>query len=208
MPGPIVAVTGHRPDKIGGYRIPNPTYSAVIRNLRAWLLELKPSVVLTGMALGVDQWMAELCISMEIPFTACLPMDEEAFSNRWPPASKVKLRYLLTKAHQVIVISKGGFEMWKLQDRNEWMVDNCNLLLAVFNGTEGGTANCIGYAYSVNRQVQFVDVPNADLVPEPTFVREAKPAPIIAQIMERSRTPAEEPAARPKYGRIFTGGDE
>lgn len=208
MPGEIVAVTGHRPEKIGGYRIPNPTYRSIIQALRTNFIELAPSLVLSGMALGVDQWAAELCITMGIPFTACLPLREEAFNSKWPAASKVKLRYLLSMAHQVIVVTDGPYEPWVMQARNQWMVDRCAVLLAVFNGSDGGTANCIDYAQRFGRPVKFINVPATPSVEDSVFVRTTKPAPIVAQIAAMAQTRPEEPLARPKYGRVFTGSDE
>ena len=33
-----------------------------------------------------------------------------------------------------------------MQRRNEYMVDKADTLIAVWNGTSGGTANCVKYA--------------------------------------------------------------
>ena len=41
-----------------------------------------------------------------------------------------------------------------MQLRNEAMVNDCDLLLALWNGTSGGTANCIRYANSVKREIR------------------------------------------------------
>lgn len=154
----IVAITGHRPDKLGGYDIPNPTYNHVMRCLDDVLLELRPSRVLTGMALGVDQWMAELCLFNQVPITAAVPF--EGFESVWPPASQEKVRNLLTQAakppNNVRIICDPGYQAWKLQRRNEWMVEHSDLLVAIFDGTSGGTDNCIRYARTRNKQVRII----------------------------------------------------
>jgi uncharacterized phage-like protein YoqJ len=36
-----------------------------------------------------------------------------------------------------------------MQVRNEWMVDHCNDLLAVWDGSDGGTGNCVRYAQRI-----------------------------------------------------------
>lgn len=54
----ILAVTGHRPDKIGGYDRNNPLRKKLLVKIDATLARLKPERVLTGMALGVDQDVA------------------------------------------------------------------------------------------------------------------------------------------------------
>jgi uncharacterized phage-like protein YoqJ len=40
-----------------------------------------------------------------------------------------------------------------MQKRNEYMVDKCDKLLAVWNGTTGGTHNCIKYAKSKGKEI-------------------------------------------------------
>jgi uncharacterized phage-like protein YoqJ len=43
-------------------------------------------------------------------------------------------------------VSPGGFTSYAMQIRNEWMVDHCDLLVALWDGSPGGTGNCIRYA--------------------------------------------------------------
>lgn len=56
--------------------------------------------------------------------------------------------YWLTKAEEIVYVSIGKYAAWKMQKRNEWMVNNCDILLAIWDGTNGGTKNCIDYAIS------------------------------------------------------------
>ena len=47
----------------------------------------------------------------------------------------------------------------KMQKRNEFMVDNCDILIALWNGTSGGTKNCINYAKKKeNVQIIYLEV--------------------------------------------------
>lgn len=173
----IVAVTGHRPDKLGGYRTPNPTFNSVMEGLDKALLDLRPEKVIIGMALGVDQWMAELCIWNGIPFEAAVPFN--GFESRWPAFSQVKFRQLLERASAVHVVCEGEYAPWKMQRRNQWMVDNCDRLIAVFNGTDGGTANCISYAQLARKPITFVPFtapPTAAPVERPVARVEIRPA--------------------------------
>ena len=44
-----------------------------------------------------------------------------------------------------------------MQIRNRWMVDNSDLVLAVFDGKkEGGTWNCVKYAKSKNKEIVVI----------------------------------------------------
>jgi uncharacterized phage-like protein YoqJ len=157
----LVTVTGHRPDKLGGYKLPNPMYDLVLKGLYDAFLHFKPSYVITGMSLGIDQWAAELCININIPFLAAIPFQGQ--DSIWPPQSKAKYQWLLTKAAGKYVINEGGFEGWKMQKRNEWMINRSHQVIAAFNGTPGGTANCLGYAAQVGKPVHYIPLPPAGM---------------------------------------------
>lgn len=157
----VVAVTGHRPDKLGGYKIPNPLYDLVLAGLDEAFEQLKPSYVLTGMAIGVDQWAAEMCLNKGIPYVAAVPFDNQ--DKIWPPHVKAKYHWLLSKAYARYNISPGEYEGWKMQARNKWMVDSCQQVIAVWNGTPGGTANCVGYAVEVGKPIHYVPLPPAGM---------------------------------------------
>lgn len=148
----IVAFTGHRPDKLGGWDPLHPVVESVKKSIRDFLAVRWPRYVISGMALGVDQWAAQTCVDLGIPFIAALPC--EGMEVTWPLPSQERFRVLLAKARQQVIVSPGPYKPWKMQRRNEWMVDNCELLAAVHDGSSGGTYNCIEYALSVDRPVE------------------------------------------------------
>lgn len=150
----VVAVTGHRPDKLGGYYPPNIVYDAVKQGLKKAFQDIKPKYVITGMALGVDQWAAEVCLEIGIPFVAAIPFRNQ--ESKWPPYSQAKYQQLLAKANNAFYISKGEYAPEKMQIRNQWMVNEASIVVAVWDGSTGGTANCIGYAHSVKREIYMV----------------------------------------------------
>ena len=45
-----------------------------------------------------------------------------------------------------IQVSTKPYQVKLMQERNVWMVDNAVLTFAAYNGTPGGTKNCLGYA--------------------------------------------------------------
>lgn len=147
----IVAFTGHRPQKLGGYNIPNPIYDFVKKQINQVLTELSPKTVISGMALGVDQWAAEICIDLQIPFIAAIPFIGQ--ENYWPEESRKRYSDLLAHAESIECINNGGFASWKMQTRNVWMVDNSDVLVAVFDGTPGGTKNCFDYAEGKGKKI-------------------------------------------------------
>ncbi len=154
----ILAFTGHRPDKLGGWH-PNPTRDAVRERIRTAMLELKPERIISGMALGVDQWAVEIALDLDVAVTAAVPFDGQELV--WTDDGQRHYRSLMARVDRVVVVDpvrpntrrEAGR---KLQRRNEWMVDHCDVLAAVWNGSDGGTANCVRYAERVGREVRMI----------------------------------------------------
>ena len=143
----IIAVTGHRPNKLGGYL--DHAKDKLRHVAKEMLCSHNPSLVLTGMALGLDQAVAEACCELWIPFVACVPFEGQ--ESAWPQGSQRRYRGLLAAAKQVVIVSPGGYSADKMQVRNEYMVDNCQYLVALWDGTSGGTGNCVEYAEKVGK---------------------------------------------------------
>lgn len=139
----VVGVTGHKPDKLGGYK-PSPVHARVINDLTNKIRELKPDYVVTGMDLGVGQWTAEICRTLGIPFVAALPYFN--MEQRWPELQKVKFNNLLAAAYQRYYITQDEYKPGAVSKRNKWIVDSCQVLVAVFDGSEGNTSNCVSQA--------------------------------------------------------------
>jgi len=150
----IASFTGHRPAKLGcGYEIPNPTYTHICSEIRKLLLELKPEKAISGMALGVDQWAAQICVDLKIPWIAAVPF--EAQDLIWPTDSRAVYNSLIKKAVEVVVVvvSEGEYASWKMQKRNIWMADHSDVIIGVWNGSPGGTANALSYAQQQGKTI-------------------------------------------------------
>jgi len=148
----VFAGTGHRPPKIGGY-----SASARLRVsdfADAVLAKFNPSLVISGMALGWDQALASAAFRRSIPFVAAVPFKGQ--ESKWPEASQNMYHFMLSKAQEVVYVSEPGFSAHKMQVRNEWMVDHSDYVLALWDGSSGGTMNCIRYANSVGVTVMNV----------------------------------------------------
>ena len=151
----IVSFSGHRPDKLGGYKLPNPTYLYVCQQLESILKDLKPEKAISGMALGFDQYAANVCIKLSIPFIAAVPFLGQ--EKAWPQASQDAYHRLLAKATEVVIVSEGGYAAWKMQTRNQWMTDRADKVIACFDGTTGGTYNCVQYAKQLGKEIIVID---------------------------------------------------
>ena len=138
-----VAGTGHRPEKLGGYS--KDIFNSLVLIAEKSLKSLKPTKVISGMALGWDQALAQASINLNIPLIAAIPFTNQ--DKVWIDSSKTYYKELLSKASEIVNVSNDNdYNIKYMQLRNEWMVDNCDVLLAMFDGTNGGTANCINYA--------------------------------------------------------------
>lgn len=145
----ICAATGHRPDKLGGYG--ESAFYRLVALARLYFSLDEPSEAISGMALGWDQAFAMAAWELGIPFIAAVPFEGQ--ESKWPGVSRTMYLGLLAKASRIEIICPGDYSPAKMQTRNEWMVDRSTELTALWNGSEGGTANCLNYANKVGRKV-------------------------------------------------------
>lgn len=146
----IVAGTGHRPDKLGGYSQDN--FNRLVLIAEKGLRGLKATKVISGMALGWDQALAQAAINLSIPFIAAIPFTNQ--DKFWNETSQAYNKILLSKAIEVVNVSgMDDYRVEYMQKRNEWMVDNCDILLSMFDGSSGGTKNCVQYAQLQDKKI-------------------------------------------------------
>jgi len=141
-----LAVTGHRPPKLLGYGL-GPVRK-LARFAAELLQEIEPERVITGMAQGWDQAVAVACVELEIPYIAAVPWPGQA--EKWPADGQRLCRRLLDRAaHVEVVCWPTVYSPLWMQARNEWMVARAEALLALWDGSPGGTANCVKFAQMV-----------------------------------------------------------
>jgi uncharacterized phage-like protein YoqJ len=150
-----IALTGHRPNKLRGeylekyvpnrmYQQYGPLSKALFHELQTLITMYEPTSIISGLALGADQIWAHVGLQMGIPVIGAIPFKGQ--ENKWSGPNKLWYQYLLEHCKPVYVCNPGHAN-WKMQKRNEWMVNNADRLVAVWNGDkEGGTYNCVQYA--------------------------------------------------------------
>lgn len=145
----VLSGTGHRPPKLGGYGA--DAFNKLVRVISMYLDSNTPDLIIWGGALGFDQALCQAGVNLEIPCLAAIPF--EGYHEKWPTVSRIAYKHLLSQSCEVKYICKGGYAGYKMQKRNDWMVDQLvepdDVLLTIYNGDlEGGTFNCIEYATS------------------------------------------------------------
>lgn len=137
--------TGHRPQHLGFDDGFHPSvFALLVETAGAWLDQNPVTKVISGMALGWDQALATAAMDRGIPVHAYIPFLGQADS--WPLPSHARYQKLLQRCSERKVICPGGYSATKMQIRNEAMVDDSELVLALWNGKPGGTGNCVAYA--------------------------------------------------------------
>jgi len=142
-----VMITGHRPDRLGGYNENNTIAQRIKEELKAQITHLladHPDLeLITGLAQGVDTWFAEIGLENDIPVHAYIPFSGQ--QSRWPKAAQDRYSSLLRRCSSAKTIcdhpSKKAF-----LERNDAMIHDCEMAIAVWDGSQNS-----GTGYTVRR---------------------------------------------------------
>ena len=177
-----LAFTGPRPQNLGGFSDNNPVATLVRERLQTMVpraIDNGFTRFISGMALGVDTWAAEAVLKLHVSSSGIILVSAVPFTgqcNPWPAQARTRWLGTLKEADQIYLASEGRFvlypEFYKLfrttpleplpghiasrllQRRNEWMVDQCDTLFAVWDGKEGGTGKTVDeYALAQGKRV-------------------------------------------------------
>ena len=166
-----ICITGYRPSKLPGrygYNIYSTAYQelgfAVQDVLQMELLRNQTMKLecISGMSLGVDQLYVATADRIKhnhpiykISITAAVPCRGQEL--KWPVSSRERYHKLLTLCDKVHYVTNDSFTPSCMEDRNRWMVDNSDAVIAVWDGKSGGTANCIRYAKKQHKTIYYID---------------------------------------------------
>ena len=167
MEGKTLCFTGPRPPQLGGYT------GAEAQKIQTALFNHLVGVVqratdkgfttyISGGAQGTDQIAAEAVIKCKntilhqhIQLVIARPFPSQHI--KWPHYGQKCFFNIIEAADRVIDVSPDPYAPWKMQIRNEWMVNPSEAVVAVWNGQEkGGTWNCIQYAVKKQKDILFV----------------------------------------------------
>lgn len=164
MTGKCCAFTGHRPMKLPWrYNESDVRCKALQRVLAAHIAALIGKGVtgfLSGMAEGVDQYMARIVLEFRkenpsLKLHCILPCVEQDL--KWNASAREQYQNILQQADSIVYVSRSYHKDCMLE-RNRFMVDHAATLLAVYNGeVRGGTAATIRYAKKSGRDIIIVD---------------------------------------------------
>ena len=114
---------------------------------------------ISGMALGVDTLCAEIVLELkdkypDIKLECAIPCLNQ--SEKWSDNQKKRYIEILSKSDKVNYISKCNYTKNCMNDRNKYLVDNADALIAVWNGKPSGTFNTIKMAKAINIPIKIL----------------------------------------------------
>ena len=172
-----MVVAGNRPQKLGGWN--NRTaHRKIYKYIYNELEHEQPELVYTGMALGIDQWAADACIKLNIPFVACIPFEYQ--SSKWSVTCQNEYNRLIKRAAKVVYVDRelgyidlktapDIFSSTKIITRNKYMIDQLqedDVLLAICAiNQHSGTRATVDYARSSRRDIRLYLISPETIVP-------------------------------------------
>ena len=168
--------TGHRPQKFPWrYNESDPACVALKETLSreiSALVDAGYTEFLSGMAVGVDLWAAEIVLDLrkkkrghgffglgrknDAPKLRCV-LPCEGQESKWPRASQERYHAILKQADSVVYVSREYDDQCMLR-RDRVLVDYSSLVLAVYDGSfRSGTGATVRYARKQGRKLIVID---------------------------------------------------
>ena len=157
------AFTGHRPVRFSfGYNESDERclkIKALMSERIAALIAKGVTDFYSGMALGVDQWAAEIVIDLKkrhpgLRLIAVRPCETQADS--WSVEQRERHFNTLARCDDVVTLHP-RYTRSCMFERNRYLVDHAGHLLAVCDdGSDGGTAYTIKYAKQQGRSITII----------------------------------------------------
>lgn len=167
-----INVTGHRPDKLGNHWSAfSDKHDHILKAFKYFLwktIECKAQQgirffrLISGMALGIDSIFVRACKAckdyyeprgIRIEIVAAIPCVKQY--SKWQKNSKAEYRKLLAMCDSAKIVS-WRYSLKCMQVRNIYMVKQADITIAYWNGTDGGTKNCVDYA--IERKKPFFNI--------------------------------------------------
>lgn len=165
--------TGHRPQAkcMFGFNLKDeryrPLYNELVNTIELCINEEGINRFISGGALGVDQIGYWLVHKLKNKYPDIKNIVAVPFKNQdiiWTVEQKQWYKKMLKLADEIIYVDEiseyqvkdtkvGEYHVAKMDMRNHYMVDNSRIVIAVFDGNKGGTANCVRYARKTGKSL-------------------------------------------------------
>jgi len=171
--GKVISFTGHRPQKLYGYDISSSAYDSLRNRLSAILkkkIEEDFDTFVSGAALGFDTIAFEEVHKLKEQYPhirnfLAIPFQYQYI--KWNANDQKKHQEMKHLADAFVYVDTirdykmsqnvGYYSAIKMTLRNQYMVDHSNLVIACYDGTGGGTGNCIQYAKQKKKEIIVIN---------------------------------------------------
>ena len=160
----VCAFTGHRPGRFAfGYEQEHPDCTRLknaIGKTIATLARKGVTTFISGMAQGVDLWAAREVLRQKGEYPALRLIAVQPCADqpqRWPHAAQRDYQDILACCDERVCLHD-HYTPHCMMERNRWMVDRADILLAVYDGSAGGgTAATVRYAQNKQKEIWLLD---------------------------------------------------
>lgn len=149
--------TGHRPEKI------DEDINVIKANLEKEIrkaIDLGYDTFISGMAEGVDIWAAEIVLRIKEQNDNIKLICAVAYNGtekKRTPEEQEKFHDILNRSDGAEFMNR-KYATWVFFARDEWMIDRASYVIAVYNGTGGGTEHTLKYAVEKERKIVYVNL--------------------------------------------------
>ena len=160
-----ICFTGHRPKGLPWGYDEEKECCILFKNVMFSIIEKAIingyTYFISGMALGVDMICAEIVLSLKKKYKnvvlecaiPCLNKEKQW----WPISAQERYKKILHKADIVHYVSKEEYSNSCMNDRNKYMVEQSDVVIAVWNGKPSGTGNTVKMAKQSGKKIRVVN---------------------------------------------------
>lgn len=156
--------TGHRPKSLPfgydeGAEGCKRLEALLTESIEKQITENSVTHFISGMAMGVDIYAAEAVLKLKekyphITLECAIPCETQA--NRWSESWRNRYFDIIYRSDDAQTLQT-HYTSDCMMKRNKYMVDNSDVVIAVWNGKKSGTGNTVDYALKNGKKVIIID---------------------------------------------------
>ena len=156
--------TGHRPQSLPfGFNENDARCAALKKALREQIIHLieKENVThfISGMAIGIDMYAAEIVLDLKksypgITLESAIPCETQPV--KWSEALRERYYNIAAQCDKETMLQT-HYTPDCMDKRNKYMVDQSDVIIAVWSGSPSGTGKTVTYALSKGKPVIVID---------------------------------------------------
>ncbi len=159
-----ICFTGHRPKGLPWGYDETKESCVLFKSVMASIIEKAIlngyTYFISGMALGIDMICAEIVLKLKkkyknVMLECAIPcLNQE---KKWSLSQQERYKKIIHKADVVHYVSKTEYTNTCMNDRNNYMVEQSDVIIAVWNGKPSGTSNTIKFAKKRCNKIKIIN---------------------------------------------------